>query len=546
MRRIGVKLEYANSLAGYVAGLFGVALLTATIGLADLHHQISSISVVYLIAVLITAARWGGGPAIFTSVASLLVFDWFFTVPYRSLIPAKPDGWLSLLLFLLTALITGQLAAALRAEASKAQQRQQEAATLYEFSLALSLETDLSSLVRSAAEGFVRVFGVQSCGILLVNTNGHPGDWILAGSAVDVGSDEQEMVKSVLSPGSSALLVSSLLGKRATQTARHSQDVLKWPRQGHTILYYPIRKTENVVGVLRLVEIPEATDGRRQITDQLLLAFCEHIAVVIDRARLQIESERAHVLAESDRVKTSLLSSVSHDLRTPLSAIKAEATSLLQEGVWKDAATSRDLIAGIIRESDRLNRLVGNVLDMSRIEAGVLRPRKEWHSIAEIICSVVDAIGQMRASRFFTVNASEELPLVPVDYVQIQQVLTNLVDNAIKYSAPDTQIMITAWVEDSFMLVSMADTGSSIVSAEIDQVFEKFRRGSKAGNNSTTGIGLGLAICKGIITAHGGEIWARNSREGVVFTFKLPLSDPSLAVPVEFGSERLAISETQL
>lgn len=545
IRRFDLEHEWVNRFAGYVTGLFCVVVLTVAIGLAGLHQQFASISMVYLIAVLIAAAGWGAGPAILTSVASFLVFDWFFVGPYHILAVANPDEWLSLLLFLLTALITGQLAAALRAEVAKAQRRQHEAATLYDFSLALSLETDLKSLIVAAAEGFVRIFGAQSCGILLAEAAGHTGEWIQVGPAVDFGKEEQDLVRSVLDQGSSGFLATAT-GKRVIRIVRPSKGCLKWAKQEHRVLYYPIRKTENVVGVLRLVGVPEATGGRSQITDQLLFAFCEHVAVAIDRARLQIESERAHVIAESDRLKTALLSSVSHDLRTPLTAIKAEATSLLQEAVWQDTSASQDLIAGIIREADRLNRLVGNVLDMSRIEAGVLRPRKEWHSMAEIVFGVVDGLGQMGTGRCLSVTISDDLPLVPVDYVQIQQVVTNLVENAIKYSFPDSQVTINVWVEESNMLVSVADRGMGIASTEIEQVFEKFFRGSKASNNAITGVGLGLAISKGIITAHGGEIWARNDEEGVIFTFSIPLSDPDLPAPAELAPESLAKSEVEL
>ncbi|MDA8189495.1 MAG: ATP-binding protein [Dehalococcoidales bacterium] len=537
LERIGLKLQPPESAVGYLIGLLGVAVVTAAIGLVGARLHLASISMVYLIAVLATAAGWGAGPAISTSISSFLAFDWFFVEPVHTLSIAQPDEWLALVLFLLASLITGELAAALREEAAGAKRRQEDATTLYEFSLALSREIELRSLLLAASQGIVRTFGVKGCGILLADAADRSGDWVHAGEVVNVGSDEVALAQWVLEHGSSAVLARSLSNRRPTQIVRLARGGLGQIRRDRPILYYPIRTPEKVVGVLRLIGAPQVSEGRGRVTDRLLLAFCEHVAVAIDRARLQGESERAHILVESDKLKTALLSSVSHDLRTPLTAIKASATSLAQEGVWQDAAARQDLVGAIVDEADRLNKLVGNVLDMSRIESGALHPRKEWHSMAEIVYGVIDGMAQAAARHRLSVNLPDDLPFVPVDYVQIQQVIANLIDNAIKHSSADGDIAITVWVDGTQMFTSVEDTGPGIPPADLERIFDKFYTTHRAGSKGFAGVGLGLAICKGIVAAHGGDIWARNgSAGGACTTFKLPLTDPALPTPIRDNS----------
>jgi two-component system sensor histidine kinase KdpD len=227
------------------------------------------------------------------------------------------------------------------------------------------------------------------------------------------------------------------------------------------------------------------------------------------------------VLEESDRLKSVLLSSVSHELRTPLSTIKAAASSLRSNEVSWDSAARPELIAAIDDEADHLNMLVGNLLDMSRIESGALKPKREWNILSEILGSVLVRMRHATEEHKLEVDVPESLPLVPVDYVQMEQVFTNLVSNSLKYAPPKSMIRIRANIEADTVHVQVSNQGPQIPHEHLERIFDKFYRITAA--DRVTGTGLGLSICKGIIEAHGGRIWAENVHDGLAFNFTLPL-----------------------
>jgi two-component system sensor histidine kinase KdpD len=227
------------------------------------------------------------------------------------------------------------------------------------------------------------------------------------------------------------------------------------------------------------------------------------------------------VLEESDRLKTAILSSVSHELRTPLSTIKAAASSLRGREVNWDSPARAELVAAIDDEADHLNMLVGNLLDMSRIESGVLKPKREWNILSEIVGSVLARMKHLAESHQVEVDVPESLPLVPVDYVQMEQVLTNLVSNSLKYAPVHSVICIRAQVADEMVHIQVSNQGPQVPPEDLERIFDKFYRITAA--DRVTGTGLGLSICKGIIEAHGGRIWAENRSDGLAFNFTIPL-----------------------
>jgi two-component system sensor histidine kinase KdpD len=257
--------------------------------------------------------------------------------------------------------------------------------------------------------------------------------------------------------------------------------------------------------------------------ERLLRTFASQGVLALERVRLSQAASRARLLEESDRFKSSLLSSVSHELRTPLATIKAAVTSLRSETVPWDSEAREDLLAAVEEETDHLNQLVGNLLNMSRIEAGALNPQRSWNSLTEIVSSAIDRMRQQTQKHHLEVDVSEDLPPVPVDYFQIEQVFINLISNSIKYSPEGTTIDIHARRVDGEMLQVMVSNQSPPVPAEhLQRIFDKFYRVTAA--DRVTGAGLGLSICKGIIEAHGGRIWAQNLALGFAFYFTLPLS----------------------
>jgi len=296
-------------------------------------------------------------------------------------------------------------------------------------------------------------------------------------------------------------------------------------------LYVPLLGSRGTVGVLGL----RPSDPRSlQTPEQLhqLETFASQTALAIERARLAEEAEQAQVRAETERLRNSLLSSVSHDLRTPLASITGAASTLIDNEARLDPATRRDLLEALHEEADRLNRLVQNLLEMTRLEAGALVPHTAWHSVEEVVGAAFGRFGKSLAERPVTTRIPAELPLVPMDDVLIEQVLINLIDNAIKYTPPATPIEVSAEETAGAVMVEVADRGPGLPPGEERLIFEKFHRTDPA--PSVRGAGLGLAICQGIIQAHGGHIWAENrAGGGVALRFSLPLKDlpPRLGDP---------------
>lgn len=258
-------------------------------------------------------------------------------------------------------------------------------------------------------------------------------------------------------------------------------------------------------------------------------------AMAIEKARLTEIESRAKVLEESDRLKSALLSSVSHELRTPLATIKAAATSLRSGEVGWDSEARQELLQAVEEEADHLNLLVGNLLNMSRIEANALKPERQWNILPEIIGSVIARLHHPPEEHRITVNVPEDLPFVPVDFVLMEQVFTNLINNSIKYAPIGSTIQVSAQAEgDTKFRVQVENQGPPVPVEDLESIFEKFHRITAA--DRITGTGLGLSICKGIIEAHGGRISAENSSGGFSINFTLPLSlDGKLAPqpPVE-------------
>jgi two-component system sensor histidine kinase KdpD len=246
-------------------------------------------------------------------------------------------------------------------------------------------------------------------------------------------------------------------------------------------------------------------------------------ALAVEQARLTEIASRAKVLEESDRMKSALLSSVSHELRTPLSTIKAAATSLRSGEVNWDSNAREDLLEAIEDEADHLNLLVGNLLNMSRIEANALKPERQWNLLSEIVGSVIARLHHSPEEHRIVVNIPEDLPLVPVDFVQMEQVFTNLINNSFKYAPDGTTVNISAQTEGTDEIkIRVENQSPPVPEQDLERIFDKFHRITAA--DRITGTGLGLSICKGIVEGHGGKIWAENLPNGFAIIFTLPLT----------------------
>jgi two-component system sensor histidine kinase KdpD len=553
----------ARAARGYLAAAAGVALATVLIGLILRAAHISNISLLYLIVVLWLAATFGRGPAIAASVLAFFAFDFFFIPPLHRFTINDGTEWLSLSAFLATAIVSGSLTAAIQHRAEEAIESQRRTAVLYESAqLIISRERE-DDLLRALAELMLRVFapaGVAACSVILADANGWPmtraaapadGPWA---RALDLTPRERmAQAATVLKEGASA--GSTIAGGEGDE-------------HGTRVLYYlPLRTSRRVVGVLGLAGEPSmralvagflarAVGGEARATTAsddtpdpragLFTAMTDQIALAVERVELQRAAIHAEALRESDQLKDALLGSVTHDLRTPLAVIQTSAESLLDPAVEWSATERHDLAETIKTSVDRLNRLVSNLLDLSRLEAGVAAPEKHWYPIGDVIATVLDQLDLLgrTAGRRIDILLPDDLPLVPLDHAQIEQVMINLLENALKYSPDGSPIVVSARLAGTppMLEVRVTDHGLGIPAGELRAIFGKFYRVQQATppwahDRPPTGTGLGLAICASIIHAHGGRIWAESEPgKGATFVFTLPAPAQPTHATLEDGA----------
>jgi two-component system sensor histidine kinase KdpD len=287
-------------------------------------------------------------------------------------------------------------------------------------------------------------------------------------------------------------------------------------------LYVPLLGARGAVGVFG---IRPAQSHRLLAPEQLHLleTFANQIALGIERAALAEAAQHAQVQIETEQLRNSLLSSVSHDLRTPLAAIAGAASSLQDDRIALDASMRHELCQTVAEEAYRLNRLVNNLLEMTRLESGTIQVHKEWQPLEEVVGAALTRLEAQLGDRLLTTSLPADLPLVPLDSVLIEQVLVNLLDNAVKYTPPGSPMTLSAWATEGAVTIEVADQGPGLPPGEEHRIFEKFYRGPHA--TRPGGAGLGLTICRGIVAAHGGRIWAENRPGGgTAVRFTLPLT----------------------
>ncbi|HZU68637.1 MAG TPA: ATP-binding protein [Ktedonobacteraceae bacterium] len=529
-----------------VVAVLGALVVTFIIYFFHLYPRIPNISLLYIVVVLALASTRGLYAAVLTSIVAFLSFDYFLVPPYYTLSIAKIDEWLALFIFLVTAIITGQLASALRKRAEQARRREYETRILYELVRDMNreenLQRQLDIIVHGIADNFSS-WGVRDCAIFLPDSAGR---LVLQESArepavqVNLLPDEEATAAWVMAQSQTVELHDVALNPPQL-SVNAPRAVVRSTRHGQVARHYirliPLKLGQKVVGVLRLSmeDDPQLFAAERSLGVEqersnprmaFFWAFVDQAAVAIERARLRHESLRVQVLQRTDELRAALLSSVSHDLRTPLSAIKAAASSLLQEDVQWDEEARRGFALSIEREADRLNRLVENLLDMSRIEGGALKPEKEWYPVDELVHDVLGRLQPDLRGREVILDLPASLPPVKLDYMEIDQVLTNIIENAVDYSPAGSPIEISAKVDSDQMVVSVADRGPGIPPDDLVRIFDKFYRirNIKTKSPRTSGSGLGLAVSRGMVEAHGGRIWAENREGGgSIFRFTLPL-----------------------
>jgi two-component system sensor histidine kinase KdpD len=483
----------------YFWGLMLVAAATGLNALVAPYISPTNLIVIYMLAVVLAAFYLGRGPAIMTSVLGVAAFDYFFVPPFLTLAVSDTEYLLTFLGLLAVGLVISQLTSLVREQAESAKQREVQTVALYELGRDLTETTGLEAVTRAAIAHVGQTFSrevaifLPVAGVLKVYATS---------AELAISDDDLAVAAWTFEHGQPA--------GRGTDTLPEA-----------SMRYQPLKTMRGGVGVLG---VKPSTPDRLLSRDQLrtLDAFANQIALAIERARLAEQTRQTEMLEITDKLQNALLNSISHDLRTPLVSITGALSSLANDQVTLDDSARRSLIETAGEEADRLNRLVGNLLDMTRLESGALRVKRDAVDLQDLIGSSLEEVGSRLGNRAVTVDVPDGLPLVSMDFVLIQRVLVNVIDNGLKYSPPESPIEIRAQMAGAFVEITVADRGVGIPPEDLTRIFDKFYRVQRPDN--VNGTGLGLAIGKGIVDAHGGFISAENRPEGgTIITIALPV-----------------------
>ncbi len=487
-----------------VATMVGIGLRRAGIG--------SGIPLVFLTAALAAGATQGLYPSLLASVLASLAYNFFFLPPIYTFTIADPENVVALGFFMVAAVVASRLAAGVRAQAVAASSRARTTEQLYAFSRKLAGIGELDDLLWATAYQLAAM--LKRNVVLLLPEDGR--------IAVRAGYPPEDALEA-------ADLAAATWCWEHNRPAGRGADTLPGARR----LFLPMRTGRGKVGVIGLDSGLPGEDGALLSPDQLRLldALADQAAVSIERVQLADESDRHRLLAETERLRNALITSISHDLRTPLAAILGAASSLESYDASLEAGGRAELAATIREEAERLNRFVANLLDMTRLESGGLTLRRELADLGEVVGSALARAGRVLPAERVRLEIAPDLPLLALDVVLFEQVVFNLLDNAARHAGAGP-VEVRAWPEGDVVKLVVSDSGPGIPAAALERVFEKFYRvggdAERRGDDLLAGTGLGLAVCRGFVEAMGGRIVAgnRTDRSGAVFTITLPVGGP--------------------
>lgn len=496
--------EYTQNHVQNLLLALGLVGSTTLVGLI-IHSFLSPANLVmlYLVAVLIAAVRFGRSVSNIVAVTSVVAFNFFFVPPRFTFVVSDAEYLFTFAGLLIVGLVITGLTSRVSEHARTVEHRERQTTALYALSRDLSASIDLEDVIQHILHHFSTSF---SCEIAIYLPN------------------ENELELKAITPDFPQSSSELQMARWVYQNERLPGKFIDSPpsRQVH---YIPLRTAQNQVGVIGIkfnADDPMLSPERQR----LLAAFANQAALGINATILAEQARQSALLKETERLQAALLNSISHDLRTPLVSITGALSSLKDQAGYLTEQTRNELIAGAWEESERLNRLVGNLLDMTRLESGSLPLKKSPSNVQEMVGVALKRLDEMMQRYDIQIDIPANLPLVDADFVLIVQVLVNLLDNAAKYSPEGSTICIQASVDDTvedMVNVKVSDQGVGIQSADLTKIFNKFYRGENVREQG--GTGLGLSICQGIVEAHGGEIRAENrSNGGTSFAFSLPLA----------------------
>jgi two-component system sensor histidine kinase KdpD len=486
----------------YLASLLLVAGATLASGIVS--HFLSAINMImlYLLAVVVAALRLGFRPALLTAILGVLAFDFFFIAPFFSFAVADTQYLITFAGLFIVGAIISTLVARARRQTETIRVREAQTTTIYALSRDLASAVGLSDILNAVIRHVSETIDAQ---IAILLPEGESLNLRASSRGFSLGEKEKSV---------------ALWTFRNGQMAGRGTDTLS----SAELLYIPLQTGGRAVGVMGM-KLKNSAEGLAPDRHRLLEAFSSQAALAIERAYLAQKAEQAQLLQATEKLERSLLNSISHDLRTPLSSITGALSSLRDEWNFLDVEPRRELMELAWEEAGRMDRFVSNLLDITRLEAGALKLKKELYDVQDLLGSCLGSLEPRLKERKIKIDIPANLPLIPMDSVLMAQVLINLLDNALKYSPPDGTIEVAARIRENWLEVEVVDQGPGIPKEYITQVFNKFFRLSRA--EGVSGTGLGLAISKGIVEAHEGKIWAENRPEGgskIVFTLPLTIT----------------------
>lgn len=512
----------------YVIGLFSVCIAALSVQWLKNLMPAENLSIVFLTAVIFSATAYGFAAGLFSSVLSVAIFDFFFVSPTFSFSFSSPDNVLLIILFILMAGITSNLAGRLREQAEAAQLREGEARALFQLTRDIATSATPNETYTAVVRQSAGLFDAES---IIFLPHRRASDW------TESSGTRREIRPNDLSEQRKRSNESAALQPVYPPDAGLSQDDIEAARwafanrqpAGHgtskfsvlDTFFRPLETANGVVGVLALRNFNAALLKEAKVT-RMLDSVCRLSAVAVERARQTQELEDARVISETESLRSALLSSISHDFGTPLASVIGSASSLLSYGDKYTPEVTQDLLTTILEEAERLNKFVNNLMQMTRVESGAMVPRLQLADVDDLIGTCLDN-AQRRLEKYDVyVDVAERLPLVNIDFVLMETVLMNLLENACKYSSPGSTISVLAYQEDDQIVVDVKDQGQGIPSEDLGAIFDKFFR-VKARDSKVAGTGLGLAICKGILEGHNGSIEALSDGPGHGTTMRIHL-----------------------
>ncbi len=487
------RLQILGSLA-----LVAVSTILGLVLMPTVISRSANLVMIYLLAVVIASIAFGFLPALLTAILSVLAYDFFFVPPFYQLAGFAPEYTITFLGLLLVSVITSTLVSRERLLARATQRRADQVTQLYELSRDLAAAVDLSGVMDTVAKHIRRTFGCEM--LILLPKDGH---LVLNASSTGNALDASD-------------LPAAEWAFQQGRPAGHNTGTFSYA----SYRYFPLETSSGRIGVLGVHLAGMKQEMHPEQMHQLGV-YVTKASSAIERALLAEEASQAEILRATEKLQTALLNSISHDLRTPLASITGVLSSLRMDEDWFDPQTRRELVETAFDEAERLNRLVGNLLDMTRLESGSIKLSLQPCDIQDVIGSALNSLSSRLGRRQVQVDLAPDLPLITLDFVLINQVIINLLDNAVKYSPETEPIVIRALQRGDAFQVEIEDHGPGIPGEDLDRIFEKFYRVKRFEN--VVGTGLGLSICKGIIEVHGGKIWAENRLGGGMrMAFRLP------------------------